>query len=108
MSKKTYVQDPETGKFVEKHTRHYRGHVVGHGFDPVYCPRTGERISSSKQMKELQQHTGLTNSLASLNEQTKREQGRREMKTTPVTRAEISDAFDRVASSGFHRREQYE
>lgn len=108
MSKTIYVQDPETGKFVEKNARHYHGHAVGRGFEPVHCPSTGERISSDKQMKELQQHTGLTNSLASIQEQTQREQGRREMKTTPVTKAEIRDAYERASSSGFHRREQYE
>ena len=59
-------------------------------------------------MKELGRYTGLTNSLASLNEQTQREQGRREMKPTPVSKAEIRDAFDKVTSSGYHRRENYE
>ena len=81
---------------------------MGSSFEPVHCPRTGERISSDKQMKELGRYTGLTNSLASLHEQAEREKGRRDMKSTPVSKAEIRKAFDKVSSSGFHRRETYE
>ena len=107
--RKTYVQDPETGRFVEKAVRaKNHGANIHSGFVPVHCPRTGELIRSAKHMSELAQHTGLSNSLDSLHAQAAKERRRRDMKSTPVSKAEIRDAYERASSSGFHRREQYE
>ena len=113
--KKTYVQDPATGKFVEKNFRPYRSHDSVRGFEPVTCPTTGERIRDDKQMRELGHNTGQrVFSKDELIEQGNREVARRQNKPTPTKaqrrelRDQIADSIERASSSGFHRRERHE
>lgn len=57
--RKTYVQDPETGKFVEKQ-QFLREHHAVHTFKPFTSPVDGTRIRDAAQLRAHNQKHGVT------------------------------------------------
>ena len=106
--KRTYKQDPETGKFYEvvKQKTH-RGHFVLTSSVDFISPISGEHIRSSRQLAEHNKQHGVSNDLDSLREQTTR--AREPVRLNARERKDnIADAYERASSSGFSRRVEYD
>tara|TARA_R110000744_G_scaffold262996_1_gene377476 strand:+ start:123 stop:458 length:336 start_codon:yes stop_codon:yes gene_type:complete len=107
--KRTYRQD-ETGKFVEVSRERDIGVFIRDDIDPYVSPIDGSVISSRSVERQHNFRHGVSNDMDSLREKTQRRnekpaetsQDRHERKLA------IKDAIERVSSSGFSRKEQYE
>lgn len=108
MTRRRYRQDKETGKLIEiipQPKQHF--HSVG-VFEEVVAP-DGTRIASRGQMQAFEHRTGLTNDMDSLREQSQNVLTRKRGTGTKKERiAALLDAHDRVQSSGFGRRAEYD
>ena len=112
MTRRRFRQDAKTGKMVEiistPNAAHH--HFVGSSFDGFVSPVDGSAISSRQQLTDHNSKHQVSNDLDHL-----REQAHRSIAPKKETRADvherklaIKDAIERVSSSGFHRRRQYE
>lgn len=109
MTRRTYRQNPETGELYEV-TRGYRKENVGYdSFEPFLSPVDGSRIRTRGELAQHNLKHGVTNDIDSL-----REQGLRHANRKPDTGprkeriAALVDAYERVQSSGFGRRIEYD
>ncbi len=98
---------PKKG-WVEKPKRSSSAAPAGRVFQEVIAP-DGTRIASSSQMQEYTARTGLTNDLDSLRGQADNHRARIAKTSTKKERvAAIRDSIERVSSSNYRRRVNYE
>ncbi len=107
--KKTYRQNGETGKLHEVVRGHRKENVGYDSFEPFVSCVDGSRIRNRGELAEHNLRHGVTNDIDSLREKGQREMNRKPNTGTKKERvAAIVDAMERVQSSGFSRRIQYD
>lgn len=108
MTKRTYRQNTETGKFYEvTRTPRTRQSIIQVSHVDFVSPVDGSHIRNSRELVEHNKRHGVSNDLDSLREQTARAQEK-----TPFSRRErrdaIADSIERASSSGYSRRVPYD
>ena len=109
MTRQTYRQNPETGEMYEVERGHCKENVGYDSFEPCVSPVDGGRIRNRAELTAHNRLHGVTNDIDSLREQGERERNRKPRTSSKKERvAAIVDAMERVQSSGFSRRIQYD
>ena len=108
--KRSWRQDSETGKLVEITRERSTGAFIRDDIQPYVSPIDGTVIGSRSAERQHNFRHGVSNDIDSLREKTRRqnEQPVQTERDRHERKLAIKDAIERVSSSGYSRKAQYE
>lgn len=108
--RKSWRQDRETGEFIEIKRERSTGAFIRDDIQPYVSPIDGTVIGSRSAERQHNSRHGVSNDLESLREKTRQRNAQPVMteRDRHERKLAIKDAIERVSSSGFSRKAQYE